>query len=234
MAETNTSQDTAIGDPAQTGNWEQRYKDLQASFTKNQQTAAQKEAELKQLQQTLDTVTPFVDWDKAMGRTKPAQTLIDPTTIPDDDMNQNRRNPKYISEDELNNRLAVIEAETHFRLANPDLLEHEDIVAVFLRKTDARKPMSERIKIATQQTREFFASQRQKGIEEYKAGLETEKKKAAESAGLIPGTAGLDPEAAEKKAQEDNASAVQKYIQFRANRNNNKMSVNAVDIPKGP
>jgi len=92
---------------------------------------------------------------------------------------------KKIREDltkEFNAKLYYQQLATKFRQENPDLAPHEDLVALFMNKTDLSKSTEERLKNAIEMTRNYITKIQNEGAKKL-AGKASETKKASVEGG---------------------------------------------------
>jgi len=159
-----------------TEDFEKRYNDSQShiatieSENKSMREAAQKDKEL------LDAVSEHVDWAALNGTKKPEATgdgeaLVDQKTL-------------MATVQELKDQMSRNATTNSFRTKFPDMVEYEDIVGVFLQKTDARRPMPERIAKAVENTRNLLETERSKGRETDEQEKKKKAEKEAKAAGL--------------------------------------------------
>lgn len=150
---------------------EKDYRELQAKMT------AETEARIK-AEETLEAVTPYVDYDKLSGNGEPEESESEPVDSKEIDKKLEAQNRM------LDGKLALIE----FHSKNPDLAGYEDVVKVKLAATIRKhtragkvtKTQSELMAEAAAETRKFLETERQKG----KTEQEATDKKNAEAGGL--------------------------------------------------
>jgi len=170
--------------------YEKRYKDLQATFTKTSQEKKELERRLAELESTLHEVLPAL---AGQGQ----------DTDPDADMPVSKKELQAIRR-ELRQSLAQIQVLNKFEREYPDLVPHEDLVAYFLeRQTDARMALPKRLEEAAEMTRRFIEQQRQEAIAKYEESLKAKQQKQAEAGGLEsspPGPPKAPPEPEDAEA----------------------------------
>lgn len=155
--------------------FEKQYNDSQTHIatleTENKgfRETAQKDKEL------LDAVTPYIDWDAVNG-TKPEVTS-------DGDGYVDQKTLAKTVED-LRGLINRSNTTNDFRAKFPDMVEYEDLVGVYLKKTDSRRPMDERIEKAVESTRNLLESERTKGRESGEQEKKDKVAKEAEASGL--------------------------------------------------
>jgi len=181
--------------------FEKRYKDSQAHISKIEQENATIRQQSTKDKELLDTVTPFIDWDKANGN----------KTSDDDD--------EYVDKKTLKNqmkaferKLAISEQTNAFRLNHPDMVPYEDLVGVMLGKTDTRKPMPERIESAVSSVKKLLESERVKGREEYEKEKKEKTAKEAETSGL---STAKGPKGQEKPPEAETKEGYTAYLRER-------------------
>jgi hypothetical protein len=176
MADENTHEQEPSKDTPNEDSYEKRYKDLQSHLTKvEQENAALKETATKD-KELFEAVSPYIDWDEVNGTKKAADPV-------DDDGYVDRRtlNQKIKS---IEDRIAREKVTLDFRIKHPDMVPYEDLVGVFLQKTDARRPLDERLEKAVESTKKLLEAERIKGREDYESEKKAKEAKEAESAGL--------------------------------------------------
>jgi hypothetical protein len=155
--------------------FEKRYKDSQDHIaTIERENAAMRDAAQKD-KELLDTVTQYVDWEAVNGTKKSdvtdGETLVDQKTL-------------QTTVQELKDQINRNNITNNFRVKFPDMVEYEDLVGVYLQKTDARRPMDERIAKAVESTRKLLESERTKGRKIDEKEKEEKAAKEAKAAGL--------------------------------------------------
>ena len=158
-----TVTETPTETPAPTTDWESEYKTLQAES----QRAAD---ELKQVRETLDLVSPYIDYSKIQESQQPETGEGDSVT---------RDDLKRFS-GQVDSKLMQLD----FRQKYPELRDYEDtLVGPAIQRLSRANPgmaTSKLIDRAAKEAKEFLESERQKGLE----AAEAKKKAAAESEGL--------------------------------------------------
>lgn len=195
----NTQNKDPEKDTQSADSYEQRYKDLQATMTKTtQENASLKEMQAKD-KELLDAVTPYIDYDKMNGKVaqpEDGEALVDQQTL-----------TKTVQD--LRNEIAQNRATQDFRSKYPDMVDHEDIVGMYLKKTNPRDTLEIRMAKAVESTKTLLESQQTKGREKFK---EESKKKTSEEAKAsgFDGDTGLK---GEKK--EPDGETYDEYVQAR-------------------
>lgn len=166
--ETKTEEQTNQGD-----DFEKRFKDSQDHIkklegeNKEYREASQKDKDL------FDQINPFIDWDKLNGT----------TTTPDDEGYVDKQTLSKTVKD-LQDQIRKNEVTQNFRAKFPEMVEHEDLVGMFLGKTDSRRSPEDRIAKAVELTKALLESERGKGRETYEAEKKEKAAKEAEVGGL--------------------------------------------------
>ena len=154
--------------------YEQRYNDSQEHIARiEEENATMRESSFKD-KELIDAVSPFIDWDAVNGKTKPAE---------DDDAYVNKKTLKQ-TKDELHAMITRMNATQNFRTKYPDMIEYEDLVGVYLNKTNQRDSMESRIEKAVENTRKLIESERNKGRESFEKEKKGKVAKEAEASGL--------------------------------------------------
>jgi len=173
--------------PAKETDWEKRYKDLQSHNTSVEQKLKITEEEMLKDKQLLQDVSPFVDWEKASG--KQEQTDGDDLVVKKD----------------LQTEIAAIKKELQsqrviqdFRVKYPDMNKYEDLVTLYVGKTDARKAPNARIEEAVVLARNFLETERTKGKADNAETIKEKIAKEAEASGFESSS-----HSSEKKKDED-------------------------------
>jgi hypothetical protein len=186
--------------------WEKRYKDSQAHITKiEQENATLRDTSTKD-KELFETIQPYINWDAVNGTQQ---------TTEDDDGYVDKKTLTSTINDlrEQINRNNITQS---FRVKYPDMVQYEDLVGVYLGKTDPRRNPEERIASAVESVKKLIESERAKGRE----SLETEKKektaKQAEASGL---SGGKTPEGEDKEPEGEN---FEDYMKFRRSLQENK------------
>lgn len=174
--------------------FENKYKELQGKYDQTNQ-------ELKKVQETLDAVTPYVNWEMTQQQNQEGQE-------------------EYLSKKDLATTLKDLNErsenrilELQFRVDHPELKGYEDsLVAptlVRLRKQHPSFSKERLLNEAAKEVNDFLESERKKG--EKKAKEEKAKKEAEEMAGLESGGATVPKE-------EDAGQTKDEYIAERRKR----------------
>ena len=202
MADENTQVEAPLEETQNEDSYEKRYKDLQSHKTKlEQENKALKEATEKD-KELFDTLQPYVNWDAINGTPQPTEDddgLVDKKTL-----NQTIK--------EVQDQIQRDRVTQNFRIRYPDMIAYEDLVAVYLGKTDARRPMEERIAKAVQSTKALLEAERGKGKELYEKETKEKTAKEAEASGL---GAGKGPKGTE---EEPKGETFEEYLAGRQNR----------------
>jgi hypothetical protein len=201
MTDENTQTKEPNTDTPDKDSYEQRYKDLQATMTQtSQENATLKEANAKN-DELLNAVTPFIDYDKMNGKVaapEDGEALVDQKTLTDtvqslrDEISQNRTTQ-------------------NFRSKYPDMIDHEDLVGMYLQKTNPRDTMDNRIAKAVESAKTLLESQQTKGREKFEEEAKKKTSKEAEASGFDGG--GVPK--GEKK--EPDGETYEEYLQSRKN-----------------
>ena len=201
MTDKNTPEQDPAKDTQNKDSYEQRYKDLQATTTKtNQENATLKEQQAKDAE-LLNQLTPFIDYDRMNGKVKEPENgtdLVDQTTLAQ-------------TVQDLKNQISQNTVTQNFRSKHPDMIDHEDLVGMFLGKTNQREPMDIRIEKAVASTKALLESQQSKGRDLQEAEVKEKAAKEAEVAGLGDGKGPKPDEPAEK------GETYEEYIKGRLN-----------------
>jgi hypothetical protein len=133
--------------------YEKKYKELQPVLDQRTQ-------ELKVAKETLDAVTPYINWELANPKPAQAEDEYVKTQFVTE---QNKK-----VSDNLENKIL----ELQFRVDNPDLREYETtLVAPALLKVRKSNPMASKeklLELAAKDVREFLESERKKGEDRVK------------------------------------------------------------------
>jgi len=194
-----TAESTEKDQATITDNWEQKFKDAQAEITQLSQGKAE-------LQEQIETITPYVDFGRARGE--------QPQSIEESD------EERYISEKDAQRMVSSIRQEvagkliaSEFRSKNPDLIDYEkSIVTPAVIRLTQQHPTwmpDKLLKEAVTFTRDLLEKERTKGKDEATVESEQKQKAAGAAAGL--GSAGVtSPKKEEKKGE-----TAQEYISWR-------------------
>lgn len=191
--ETKTEEQTNQGD-----DFEKRFKDSQDHIkklegeNKEYRDSAQKDKDL------FDQINPYIDWEKLNGTTQTPEEdgYVDKATL-----------NKTVKD--LQDQIRKNEVTQNFRAKYPDLVEHEDLVSMFLGKTDTRRSPDDRIAKAVELTKALLASEQTKGREAY----ETEKKEKAAKEAEVGGLSEAKGASGDKKDPE--AETLDEYVASR-------------------
>jgi hypothetical protein len=199
MTDKNTQDKEPGKDTPDKDSYEQRYKDLQATMTTTKQdNAVLKEAAAKD-KELLDAVTPFIDYDKMNGKVAPPEdgdALVDQQTL--------TKTVQSLKDEISQNRVTQ-----NFRSKYPDMVAHEDLVGMYLQKTNPREPMDARIAKAVESTKTLLESQQTKGREQFEKEAKDKTTKEAEASGF----GGSTTQKGEKK--EPDGETYDEYVQGR-------------------
>jgi hypothetical protein len=177
----------AEGQVAETVDWESRAKEYQAAATQAEQKAAE-------MQEQLDSVTPYVDFGRMHGNT--GQGSVEESYGAEEDEEQ------YMSKKQVDAAIERTKGEVagqliamEFRQKNPDLVQYEQsIVTPAVARLARAHPTWGRDKIldeAVKESRGLIENLRQEGLK--KAAEEAQKKKEAVAAASGLGSAGSTP-----------------------------------------
>jgi hypothetical protein len=177
-----SEQNTPVAEPKQgtqpkdsvkgTDDWEKRYKDLQAEFTKK----SQHEKELQQQMQDLNT-----NYEQLAGYISQQQQ---PQT---NDSDYDFVSKKELSEWErrVAKQIEATNLASEFRSKYPDMVQYEDMVAYYLEnKTDKRHTLKDRMESAVTSAKSFLDAERQRGIELAKQAADAKAAEEAQASGL--------------------------------------------------
>jgi len=194
MAEEKTSETKSEGTQAVSTenkeNYEAKYKELQSKYESTH-------TELKRVQETLDAVTPYVNWD--LGQ------------------NQQPEEDGYVSKKDISSQLKSISEssenkilELQFQVNHPELKGYEDtLVAPTLIKLRRKYPAmqkTELLEAAAKEVTDFIEAERKKG----EARIKAEKaKKDAES------MSGLESSGPTTPNEVDSGQTREEYVQER-------------------
>jgi hypothetical protein len=188
MTDKNTPEKDPAKETPEKDSYEQRYKDLQATMTKTtQENATLKERQAKD-EELLNAVTPFIDYDKMNGK------VADPEN--GDELVSQQTLASTVQD--LKNQISQNRTTQDFRSKHPDMIEHEDLVGMFLGKTNSREPMDIRIEKAVASAKALLESQQSKGRDLQEAEVKDKAAKEAEVAGLGDGKGPQSDAPAEK------------------------------------
>jgi hypothetical protein len=176
--------------------FEKRYNDSQSHITKieaenrEMREAAAKDKEL------FDTVSPYINWDKLNAGDKPVTEATE--------------EEGYVDKKTLNKTIKDLQEQMQrdritqsFRIKHPDMIPYEDLVGVFLGKTDIRRPIDERIEKAVGNVKKLIESERKKGQEAAEKEKKEKAAKEAEVDGLSGGKGSEGKEEPEAETKED-------------------------------
>lgn len=159
--------------------FEKRYNDSQTHISKIEAENASFRTETQKDKDLIDGMSPFVDWS-ALNGVKPSET-----TSNGDDLVDKATLDKTI--EELRSQINRNSITQDFRSKYSDMVQYEDLVGVYLQKTDTRRPMEERIEKAVESTRKFLESERATGRDSFETEKKEKAAKEAEAAGLSNG-----------------------------------------------
>lgn len=205
-----SDKDKAVVD--KTEDYESRYKDSQAHISKIEAENAEYRALSQKDKDLLDAVTPYVDW-AAVNGTKTVNATSD-----DDDALVDRKTLAITIED-LRSQINSSNITNSFRIKHPDMIEYEELVGVYLKKTDSRRPMEERLDMAVESTRKLLDSERKKGRELSEKEKKEKVAKEAEASGLGKATSQKGTE------KEPDGESYEEYVKGRLARQGNAMGV---------
>ena len=191
-----------------TEDFEKRYNDSQAHITKIEAENATFRESANKDKELFDTVSPFIDWDAVNGKKKPEEE--------DDGYVDKKTLEKTIGD--LRNTINQNAVTQNFRSKHPDMVQYEELVGVYLAKTDARRPMDERIDKAVENVKKLIESERVKGREELEEEKKNKAKKEAEVGGLSGGKGPKGEEEPEGETDEE-------YIKSRKERSKQAMGL---------
>jgi hypothetical protein len=202
MTDDKNTQDT---DPAKdtqtTDSYEERYKELQSTMTKTSQENATLKAEIEKDKSLINDLTPFIDYDKMNGK------VADPED--GDALVDNKTLTKKIQG--LQDEILRTKYTSDFRSKYPDMIEHEDLVGLYLNKTNPRDTIENRMLKAVENTRALLKSEQSKGREKYEQEVKTKTTEEAKVAGFAGGSEPHEGDGAHK------AETYEEYIQSRKN-----------------
>ncbi len=182
--------------------YEKRYNDSQTHITQIEKENATMRTDAEENKRVFDAVSPYIDWDAANGTQK--------TTETDDEGYVDRRTLNKEIKDLRSqiNRNAVTQ---EFRGKHPDMVEHEDLVAMYLGKTDPRQTSETRIEKAVESAKKFLELERTKGREDYVIEEKAKKGKEAEASGL---SEAKGPKGESKSESDEKPETDQDYVDF--------------------
>jgi hypothetical protein len=199
MTDKNTPEKEPAKETPDKDSYEQRYKDLQSTMTKTtQENATLKEAATKS-QELIDGLTPYINYDKMNGKVEAPENgdeLVDQQTLAS-------------TVQELKNQISQNTVTQNFRSKHPDMIEHEDLVGMFLGKTNSREPMDIRIEKAVASAKALLESEQSKGRTLQEQEVKDKAAKEAEVAGIGDGK-GPRPDAPAEKGE-----TYEEYMQVR-------------------
>ena len=158
--------------------YEKRYKDSQTHITKIEQENATLRQSQQKDKELFDTISQYVDWDAVNGS---------PKTKTDDDYGYVDKETLSKTVKDLQEQMQRNMVTQNFRTKHPDMIPYEDLVGVFLGKTDARRPVEERIEKAVSNVQKLLKAERVKGREEFEKEKKEKTAKEAEASGLAAG-----------------------------------------------
>lgn len=167
MAEEKTTEEKSVETQAvATENIEAKYKDLQSKYESTH-------TELKRVQETLDAVTPYVNWNMGQNNQVEEDSYVSKKDI--------ATQLKNISESSENKIL-----ELQFQVNHPELKGYEDtLVAPTLLKLRRKYPAMQKVELletAAKEVNDFIEVERKKG--EARVKSEKAKKDAESMSGL--------------------------------------------------
>ena len=178
MKDENTQKKEPAKDTQITDSYEQRYKDLQATMTKTtQENALLKDAQAKD-KELLDAVTPYIDYDRMNGKVaepEDGDAIVDQRTLTS-------------TVQALKDEIAQNRTTQNFRSKYPEMIDHEDLVGMYLQKTNPRDTIENRIAKAVESTKTLLESQQAKGREKFEEETKKKTSKEAEVSGFDGGT----------------------------------------------
>ena len=199
MTDENTPEQDPAKDTQEKDSYEQRYKDLQATTTKTQQENANLKDQQQKDKELLDAVTPFIDYDRMNGKVAEPENgdaLVDQQTL--------AKTVQDLSSQITQNRITQ-----NFRAKHPDMVEHEDLVGMFLGKTNQNLPIESRIDKAVENAKALLESEKSKGREQYEKEVKDKTAKEAEASGLGGG------KGPQSEAPAENGETYEEYMQAR-------------------
>lgn len=165
--ETKTEEQTNQGD-----GYEKRYEDSQTHIGKLEKENKDLRDTTQKDKDLFDQINPYIDWEK-----------LNATTPPDDDGYVDKATLNKTVKD-LQNQIRKNELTQNFRAKYPKMVEHEDLVSMFLNKTDNRRSPEDRIAKAVELTQALLKSEQAKGRETYESEKKEKAAKEAEVGGL--------------------------------------------------
>lgn len=181
--------------------YEKRYKDSQSHITTlEQENAVMREAAAKD-KELLDKISPYVNWDAASGMQTATEAVEDDGYVDKKTLNKTIK--------DLRDQIWRNQQTQNFRLKYPDMVPYEDLVAVFLNKTDTRHPFEERVESAVKNAKKLIESERAKGAELSAKEKREKEAKEAEAAGLA------EAKGSEGKDKEPEGETFEDYIKNR-------------------
>ena len=174
MTDKNTPEQEPVKDTPEPDSYEKRYKDLQSQTTKVTQELAAVREQADKDRDLMTTIQPYIDWDAVNGK----------TVVPEDDDALVDKKTLNATISDLKNQIQTNRTTQDFRTKYPDMTDYEDLVGTFLGKTDQRRPISERLEKAVENTRTLLESERKKGVESFKTKKKDKDAGEAEVAGL--------------------------------------------------
>lgn len=183
---------------SETTDFEKRYNDSQEHIKKIETENQTYREDARKDKELFDQITPHVNWEALNGTTPDpdAEGYVDKATL-----------NKEVKD--LRDQMNRNEVTNAFRVKYPDMVPYEDLVGVYLGKTDARRPTEERIDKAVEYVKNLLKSERAKGVETHEAETKEKIAKEAEVGGLGEKTAPVG----EKKESE--GETIEEYIATR-------------------
>jgi hypothetical protein len=169
----------------------EQYKQLQAEFTKTKQ-------EISQLKEYNEALAAYLKQQPSQQAEEEDFGYVDKQSF-----------KKEI--ESLRQMLVSTQRLGEFRSKYPDMRPYEDLVSVYINKTDAKQSVDARVDKAVELTRAFLESERNKG-------KEFSEKEKAEKAKAEAETAGLDTTETVEESTEPKEETPEDYIAWRKQR----------------
>lgn len=158
---------------SETTDFEKRYNDSQEHIKKLETENSTYRDDSQKDKQLFDQISQFVDWDAVNGKKTETdeEGYVDKATL-----------NKTISD--LRGQMDRDRVTQDFRTKYPDMVPYEDLVTVYFGKTDARRPVEERVEKAVGYVKKLLETERAKGVETHEAETKEKVAKEAEVGGL--------------------------------------------------
>ena len=178
-----SEQNTQTQDPSQTDtkqedsvekseDWQKRYKDLQAEYTKRAQHEKELEKSMQDLQTNYEQLTQYLSQKQAPAEDDTAYEYVSKRDL-------------VQMQQAMAQQIEATNLAAEFRSKYPDMVEYEDMVSYYLQnKTDKRKNLRERMESAVGSAKDFLEAERQRGIELERQKAEQKLSEEAQASGI--------------------------------------------------